>query len=276
MSFKIVTDSCANILQIDQVPFSSVPLHIIMNNKDFIDDAGIDLEAMQYELSTCKGKSSTSCPSPSDWLNAFGDSQTVFCTTITSGLSGSYASACTAKQMYESEHPGRAVYVLDSLSTGPEVALLIEKLQELVLSGLPREKINLEARAYMKRTHLLFSLASLDNFARNGRVNPILAKGIGILGIRVVGKASDEGTLEVLNKVRGDKKAIRCVIRHMKDFHYMGGKIVIAHNHNEPVVEELKQAIVEEFGEFNGYVHETRGLCSYYAEPQSVLVGFEA
>lgn len=276
MNYKIVTDSSSNVLTMAQSDFSSVPLHIIVGEQDFIDDADIDLAAMQRALSEHKGKSSTACPSPSDWIDAFGDAEAVFCTTITSALSGSYSSAHTAKQIYESEHPGRTVYVLDSLSTGPEVTLLIEKLQDLIQSGLPHGKIYQEALAYGKRTHLLFSLASLDNLAKNGRVNPLLAKGIGVLGIRIIGKASEKGTLELTDKSRGDKRAVQCIIQHLKKYHYTDGKVIIAHNSNESAAAALKNAIQQEFGKFNGYVHETRGLCSYYAEPQSLIIGFEA
>lgn len=275
MNYKIVTDSSANVLSIAQSAFSSVPLHIIVGDQDFVDDADIDLEAMQQALSSYKGKSSTACPSPSDWITAFEEADAVFCTTITSTLSGSYSSAHTAKQIYESEHPGRKVYVLDSLSTGPEITLLIEKLQELIQSGMPHEKIYQAALDYMKHTRLLFSLASVDNLARNGRVNPLLAKGVGLLGIRLIGEASAEGTLSLLDKSRGDKRAIPCLIRYLKQLHYHGGKIIIAHNHNLTAAHALKNALVEEFGIFNGYIHETRGLCSYYAEPQSLIVGFE-
>lgn len=276
MSYKIVSDSSSNLLSLDRAAFASVPLHILVGDQDFADDANIDLTAMQNALSTYKGKSSTSCPSPSDWIAAFGEADAVFCTTITSTLSGSYASAHTAKQIYESEHPGRTVYVFDSLSTGPEITLLIEKLQELILAGLPHQQIHREMLAYMEHTHLLFSLASVDNLAKNGRVNPLLAKGIGVLGIRLVGKASDEGTLSVLDKCRGDKKAIPCILRHLKALNYRDGRVIIAHNHNAPAAAALKEAIRAEFGAFHGYIHETRGLCSYYAEPQSLIVGFEA
>ena len=55
--------------------------------------------------------------------------------TITSGLSGSYNAACIAKEMYEAEHPGRRVYVIDSLSAGPELTLMVEKLEELIIEG---------------------------------------------------------------------------------------------------------------------------------------------
>ena len=87
---------------------------------------------MQENLSSYKGKTSTSSPSPHEWENAFGDADVVFCITVTSSLSGTYNSAVIAKDIYEQNHAGRKVYVLDSLSTGPEIALFIEKIAELV------------------------------------------------------------------------------------------------------------------------------------------------
>ncbi len=71
-----------------------------------------------------KGRSQTSCPNVTDWIDAFGDAEDIICVTITSALSGSYNSACLAKQMYEEEHEGRRVFVLDTLSAGPEITLI--------------------------------------------------------------------------------------------------------------------------------------------------------
>jgi fatty acid-binding protein DegV len=138
------------------------------------------------------------------------------------------------------------------------------------------EKIYEEIISYMKHTHLYYSLASVHNLARNGRVNPILAKGLGILGIRIVATASPEGTIQTLDKCRGEKKAIKRFIEHMEEKGYTNGKIVIAHNMNESGALELRDRIIEKFGSFNGYIHKTTGLCSYYAEPESILIGFEA
>lgn len=276
MNYKIVADSSSNILSLDQANFTSVPLHILVGEHEFVDDEQIDLVSMQNALSSHKGKSSTSCPSPGDWEAAFEDAETVFCVTITSELSGSNASANTAKQLYEEQHPDRKVYIFDSLSAGPEIVLIIEKIHELILSGCDEEQVYLKTCEYMQHTHLYFSLASIANMAKNGRVSPILAKGIGLLGIKVVGKASDAGTLQPLDKCRGDKRAIRCLVDHMKELGYQDGKIIIAHNQNLEGAKALKELIIKEFGDFHGYIHETRGLCSYYAEPQSMMLGFEA
>ncbi len=276
MKFKIAADSSANIFKMKGIEFEAVPLHVLVGKKDFTDDKNVDLDEMQEALSEYKGKTSTSCPSPEEWQSAFGDADVVFCVTITSVLSGANASANTAKEMYESEYPGRRVYIFDSLSTGPEMILIIEKIKELVLAGEDSESINSKVLDYMKHTHLYFSLASVENFAKNGRINPILAKGVGLLGIRLVGQASDEGNLELLNKCRGDKKSIECIIRHMKDCGYKNGKVIIAHNRNKEGAAALKDAIIKEFATEDIRINRTKALCSYYAEPKSILVGFEA
>lgn len=275
MSYKIVADSSANLLCMEGVDYAFAPLHILVGELDFTDDETLDTAALQQALKLYKGKTSTSCPAPQLWVDSFGQAEAVFCVTITSGLSGSCAAAHAAKRLYEAEHPGRVVYVVDSLSAGPEMALLLEKLAELVRQGLPHAEIYRQICEYQKRTHLFFSLAGLNTLARNGRVNPILAKGIGVLGIRVIGRASEEGTLKPMDKARGDKKAIACLIDHMKDLGYYGGRVVISHTEAAAAAEELKNAIAATFGGFNGVIMPNRGLCGYYAEPQSLMLGFE-
>ena len=133
-------------------------------------------------FSQYKGKSKTSCPNPADWIDAFGDADDVFCVAITSGLSGSYNAACIAKQMYEADHEGARVHVIDSLSAGPELTLIAEKLEMLILQGMDYEEICDTIDAYKQNTGLLFMLESLNNFAANGRVSPAVAKIAGVLG----------------------------------------------------------------------------------------------
>ena len=71
--------------------------------------------------------------------------------------------------------------------------------------------------AYHKHTHLLFSLESLANLARNGRVKPAVAAVARMLGIRVIGQASESGELEVLCKTRGEHGALERIVLELKD-----------------------------------------------------------
>lgn len=276
MNYKIIADSSANLYNINRPDFQSVPLHIIVADKDFVDDKELVLDEMQQALSSHNGGSSTSCPSSQEWMDAFGDADVVFCVTITSNLSGACNSARIAAATYEADHPDRKVYVIDSLSTGPEMVLLVDKINELIKSGMMHDAIYNEICEYQKKTHLYFELSSLDNFAKNGRISPILAKGIGILGIKIVGNASEEGTLNPMDKCRGYKRAFSCIISHMKKCGYAGGRVIISHTNNLAGADEVNELIKTELGYKDALIMENRGLCSYYAEPGSVLVGFEA
>lgn len=202
---KIVVDSSANMAA--EVSFvSSVPLKIITDHKEYMDNAELNTTAMVWDLQTYNGKSSTACPSPQDWMDAFDDKPYVFCIAITSNLSGSCNAANIAKADYEQAFPDRKVCVIDSLSTGGEMELIAEKIRELIAAEHTFDEICDIVKEYQQHTGLMFMLESMQNLANNGRVNKIVAKAAGILGIRAVGKASDVGTLEPLEKCRGEKK----------------------------------------------------------------------
>ena len=276
MSFIIVTDSAADLRNIkDNVRFATVPLTIRAGEKEFVDDNNLVVQEMIDYLKDYKGKSSTACPSVSAWTDAFDDSTEVMCFTITSGLSGSYNSAKVAKDEYESEHTDRKVYIVDSLSTGPEMKLLIEKAIELHLAGEDYDSICQKVEEYKKTTGLLFSLESLNNLANNGRVSTVVAKFAGILGMRIVGKASNKGELETLDKCRGEKKTIVKLFSRLKELGYKGGKVRIDHCNNLNAANALKDIIVSEFGNIDVLIGETTGLCSFYAEQGGLLIGFE-
>ena len=256
------------------IPFESVPLKIVAE-REYVDDASLDVHEMLTDLQKYKGKSRSSCPNPDNYLAAFGDAENVFVITITSGLSGSYNSAVKAANDYRSAHPDRNVMVIDSLSTGAESALMVEKIAELIKDGKEFAEIEAHLTEYVKNTRLLFSLESLHNLAANGRVKPIVAKISGILGIRVLGRASDVGTLEVVEKVRGAQSAVVGLAKLMKIDGYKGGKVRIHHAENPTAAEKLAAKIREEFPDAPIKISTTRALCSFYAEMGGVLLGFE-
>lgn len=276
MKIRIVADSSADLRTTEDRSIVSVPLKIMTDNKEYIDDEALDTKVMTEELASYRGKSGSACPGVGDWIEAFGDADWIFGITITSGLSGSYNSARVAKETFEADYPDKKVFIIDSLSAGPELRLVAEKLQELIAEGKEFEDICKTITSYQKRTHLVFCLKSLTNLANNGRVSPAVAKIAGILGIHVVGKASDEGTLEQQDKSRGEKKALLTLFKNMKELGYCGGKVRIHHCFNEEAAKQLKEMLVQAFGNVDIKIGITRGLCSFYAEAGGLLVGFES
>ena len=274
VSIKLILDSSADLTHMDGVDFAYAPLKICTAERDFTDDDGVDVNDMVAFLASYKGRSSTSCPNVEDWLAAFGDADRILCITITGGLSGSYNAACTAGKLYEEAHPDRRVSVIDSLTAGPEIALMAERARDLAVAGHSLQEITDALGCY--RTELLFVLESLKNFANNGRVSKTAAAAAGLLGIRAVGRASDQGTLEVLGKARGESKALEAVMTYLSRYGYKGGKLAIDHCMAEETVNRLIGKIREVYANAVITVRRTRALCSYYAERGGFLVGFEA
>jgi len=274
-NIRIVCDSSSDITALEKVEYAYSPMKIITSDMEFVDDARLDVCGMRKFFEVYKGKSKTSCPNVSDWIEAFEDADDVICLAITSALSGSYNSACLAKQEYEAAHDGRRVFVLDTLSAGPEITLAIRKLEEYISEGLEFEDICYKIKYYMENTGLVFMLKSLRNFANNGRVSPLVAQIVGIAGICIVGRASDIGTLEPIHKCRGESRSLAALVCDLEKSGLRGGRVSIGHCGNETAAEKLSDMLRERFGEIEIEIHALRGLCSFYAEEGGLLVGFE-
>ncbi len=272
---KIVADSSADLLCFNAAAFASVPMKILSDEREFVDDASLDVEAMAAYFSKYKGKSRSSCPNVTDWLEAFGDADEVFCVTITSNLSGSYNAACMAKQMYEDAYPDKRVFVLDTLTAGPEMKLIVEKLASWIAEGMAFEEICTQIQRYLDKTGLLFMLKSMKNLANNGRVSPMTATIAGLVGIHVVGRASVQGDLEPLAKCRGENRALHTIVAQLQSAGWQKGKVRIAHCDNIAAAEALRKEIWETTPSAAVEIYRCRGLCSFYAEQGGLLVGYE-
>ena len=275
MNTKIVVDSSASLYTLQGVDFECVPLKIITDDAEYLDNGTMDALGMAQTLRTYKGKTSTSCPNVSDWLAAYEGADEVYAITITGTLSGSYNAAQLAAEEYQQENPGKRVFVLDSLSTGPEQRLLAEHLRDLLAEGKEFDEICEEMLCYHKHTHLLFSLESLANLARNGRVKPAVAAVARMLGIRVIGQASEAGELDVLCKTRGEHGALERIVLELKEHGYTNGRLHISHCGNPAAAERLKHMVKAVFDGAKVDISECGGLCSYYAELGGLLVGYE-
>ena len=272
---RIVVDSSASLYQMDGIDFAAVPLKIVTDEREYLDDGTLDAVEMATTLRTYKGKTSTSCPNIGDWLEAYEGADEIYAITITGTLSGSCNAAQLAAEEYQAEHPGAQVFVLDSLSAGPELVLLAEHIRALIQEGREFDDVCEEMLRYRHHTHLLFSLESLANLARNGRVKPAVAAVARMLGIRVIGQASEAGELEVLCKTRGEHGALERIVLEMKGRGFVSGRVHIAHCGNPDAADRLKKMLHAVFPGAQVDVSPCGGLCSYYAELGGLMVGYE-
>lgn len=275
MKRKIVADSSCDMWELNGVDFAVAPMTISTDNKHYVDNQELDVHLMSEELAKYKGVSHTACPSVGSWLDCYEGFDEVFVITLTGAMSGTYNSAMTAKGIYEEENENVKVHVFDSLSTGPEMRLLIEKLKEMIEEDLPFEEIVEKGQDYLNHTRLFFALKSLHNFAMNGRVSKAVASAIGVLNISIFATASEEGTIQQISKCRGEKKVVKSMIEHLENAGYHGGKVRISHADNLKLAHNVRDKILELYPNADIIVYPMGGLCTYYAEIGGLLVGCE-
>lgn len=274
MNINIVSDSSSNIFSLEGIGYKSVPLKIISDKKEYEDVPGLNVSEMIRDMNESKEKFTTSCPNAYEWEKAFEGGDNIIALTITSKLSGSFSAATAAAQRFKQENPDKNIYVFDSLSVGPEMQLIIEKIKEIAETETSFDSVVNQINEYSKKTALLFSLESLNNLAKNGRVNIAVAKIAGVLGIRIVGTA-DEGNLKLIHKCRGERKTIETLKTSMLEAGFAGGKVRISHCENFEAAAALKAAVLSDFPNSDIKINQCAALCSFYAESGGLLVGFE-
>ena len=272
---KFVADSACDLKEYPGICFETVPLSISTDERNYTDNEDLNVHEVLDYLEGYNDRSYTACPSIDAWLKAFEGADEIYCVTITSGLSGTFNGANIAREQYLEDHPDAKIYVVDSLSTGPGMVLLLEKLAELKTQGKSFEEVCTAIDKYRKRLKLYFSLSSLHNLAQNGRVNKLIASAIGFMNIKILGTASKEGTIEQVGKCRGNNRMIDKIIEQLKENGFTKGKIRICHVECLEFANAVAEKIRSIFNCTDIKIVPARGLCSYYAERGGIILGCE-
>lgn len=272
--FKLIVDSSSNMVNDPARNVEVVPLTISFGGKDYIDDQNLNIQEFLSDMNKNQVAGKTTCPSIQAWLDALEGTEKAIIVTMTSGMSGTFSSALQAKNMYEEKHPSSQIIVVDSRSAGPELTIVLHGIEKMIQGDIRFVDLEEEIAEFRMHTHLLFILQSLHNLSLNGRVSPTVAKIAGLLKINLIGTASKDGKLEPLTKARGMKKAMRELLKYMKDNNYHGGEVIIDHCENEKDAETIKEKLQAEYPDAQITIRPMHGLCGFYAEEGGLMIGF--
>ena len=281
MTWNIVCDSRCDLqtsmFESETVRFESVPLRLQVGGQEFLDNDELVVPDLLDAMAAEKSASSTACPSPAAFARAYEQGDCTVCFTISSNLSGTYNAAVMARDMVLEEHPGKRICVIDSKSTAGALVLLIRKAKELMEAGTPEqfEDICSQLRLYQAALRTCFTLENFDNLIKNGRMRPLVGTLLHTLGIHVIADGTPQGTIRVAGKARGDAKtyqAITALMRQSKDC--TGADVVISHCENLQGALKLKQKILEELPVHSVDILSCRGLTSFYAMQNGLIVGY--
>lgn len=280
MKYGIAVDSGCDLRELGawsgaEYAFTLVPLKLEIGEKEFVDDHTLDTEAFMQEVSAYKGKSGSAAPSPGEWMEAFEAADMTFAYTITGSLSGSYNSAEVAKKMTLEKYPEKKIFILNTLSIGPETSLLVRKTTECIRQGMEFDEIVTAITEYLKTTKLLFILEHMDNLVHNGRVSKLQGSLAGLLGIKILGRASDDGKLDLLHKKRGKMAVYDTCAEEMLQRGFRGGRVIISYCLNPDKAEYLKEQLLRHYPQSDIMIMPAGGICTFYAERNGMLIGYE-
>ena len=278
MSFNIIVDSCCDLtpdMRADPV-FRSIPLTIRVGGKDYVDDQSLDTSLLIYAMDQSQDASSSSCPSPGDYLEAYRQAEgDVYVITLSALLSGSHNSAWQAKQMFLEEAPERNVHVFNSCSASAGEVLLAQKIHQLAQSGVPFSQVVAQTEQAITDTNTLFVLENLDNLRKNGRLTKVQAMLTGALRIKLIMGSTPEGEICKHGQALSIKQALSKLVDIMAaDEKHIGKTLYIAQCLCPDRAQQLWD-LAQKACKFSSVViTATRGLSSYYANSGGVIVAY--
>ena len=275
MKYKIVVDSSSDLrkgyIKDDNVGFEVVPLTVNVLNKEFVDDEDVNVKDMLHAMSSTKEKSCSACPSPEKFKDSFSGAENVICITMTSKLSGTFNAAYLAASECENN-----VCVIDSKSTAGVLILLVDKAYELMKQNKDFKDIVDELNEYQKKMNLLFVLDKFDNLVKNGRMSKLTAVVATCLYIKPLCIAQ-EGEIKIYEKPRTRKKSLARLVENIGEISKGtdNRKVCISHCNCEEDANVVKGMIEEAYPGSQVRVTVMKGLTSFYALENGLLVGFE-
>lgn len=278
MSFSIIVDSCCDLtpeMRADPV-FRSIPLTIRVGGKDYIDDQSLDTSLLIYAMDQSQDASSSSCPSPGDYLEAFRQTEgDIYVITLSALLSGSHNSAWQAKQMFLEENPERNIHVFNSCSASVGEVLLAQKVYQLAGSGVTFSQVAAQAEKTIAETNTLFVLENLDNLRKNGRLTKVQAMLTGALRIKLIMGSTPEGEICKHGQALSIKQALVKLVDIMAADERHKGKILYIAQCLCPDRAQQLWELAKKSCQFSDVViTATRGLSSYYANSGGVIVAY--
>ena len=133
---------------------------------------------------------------------------------FSSGISGTYGACSAAIAEIAAQHPERKMYSVDTRAASAGQGLLITYVARMRDEGKTIEECRDWAEEHRLNICHWFTVDDLMFLKRGGRVSAVSAVFGTALAIKPVMHMDDDGTLKVVSKARGRKKAIAALADH--------------------------------------------------------------
>lgn len=249
---KIITDSTADLPReiIEKYDIEILPLLVNINGKQYLD--GIDMKTSELLglMDEKKIFPTTSQVTPQRFYECFkkylDDGCKIVSIIMSSKMSGTYQSACIAKEMLNSED----IVIIDSLNVTSGLGVLVIKACKLKEEGKSIKEIEEKIVEIIPHIKSALAFESLDNLVKGGRLSKTAGTIGNLLGIKLILDVKD-GEMHIMDKVRGSKKAVKVILDYLNEKGISKGETsILLHVDDSDVLTALREKIKEEENEF--------------------------
>lgn len=201
------------------IPF--VCFHYLLDGQEYADDLGKSVSFEEFYKRIQAGSMPTTSQVNTDQYIAFfepylKDGYDIVHLSFSSGLSGSYNSACIARKDLTERYPDRSIRIVDTLAASGGYGLLVDIAADMRDNGATVDEIADKIEEMKLNLHHWFFTTDLSHLKRGGRVSAIAAVAGTILNICPLMNVSNEGKLIPRKKIRGKKNVIKEIVETMK------------------------------------------------------------
>lgn len=240
-----------------------VCFHFELGGKEYLDDLGASVPPEELYRRMVEGEDTkTSQVSVADYEALFEknlkEGKDILHVTLSSGISGTYNSACVARDELKERYPDRKIYVVDSLAASSGFGLLMETLADLRDSGMGIDELYQWAQENKLKLHHWFFSTDLTFFIRGGRVSKTAGFIGSVMNICPLLNVDFEGKLIPREKIRTKKKVIARIVEQMEinaqDGLDYSGKCFLSHSLCQEDADAVAALVEEKFKKLNGKV----------------------
>ena len=205
MSVRIITDSASDISQelAKELNITVLPLKVRFGEEEFLDGVTLSNRQFYERLIETDEIPKTSQITPFEYHNHFEKAvkagEQVICFTLSSGVSGSYQSACVAAQEFEGD-----VFVVDTQQFCISEAIIVERAVQMRDSGMDAAAVFEAIEVEKKDAHVLAIFNTLEYLKLGGRISAAAAFAGGLLSLKPV-LTIEDGVVKILGKARGSR-----------------------------------------------------------------------
>ncbi|MCY6369527.1 DegV family protein [Clostridium ganghwense] len=214
---KIITDSTADLNRemVEKYGLDVMPLIVSFGEESYLDGVDIDIHEFLRRIKDSDILPATAQITPYRFYECYkkyiDEGYKIVSIHISSKMSGTYNSACIAKDMIGTDD----IVVIDSLNVTAGLGLLAMKAAELKEKGYNIYEIEEKIKETIPHVKNAYAFSSLDNLVKGGRLSKAAGVIGSFLGIKLI-LAVVDGEMAVIDKVRGTKKAIKTILRALE------------------------------------------------------------